>query len=183
MFVNRKIEKGGIHGKSKPGLLYRQGRLCSRGSRLGSGDVYKRQTLSRQKVQSLIELLPDTLIVVDEAYMEFSPNESVLDLTGQYDHLIVLKTCSKALGLAGLRLGFAVADKTLAKALQAVKSPYSVNALSQAVGEAVLENSRLGEFLSLIHILLSSGTSAQIPGDIRTDSWNVPYALPHFSLA
>ena len=103
-------------------------------------------TLSRQKVQSLIELLPDTLIVVDEAYMEFSPNESVLDLTGQYDHLIVLKTCSKALGLAGIRLGFAVADKTITKALQAVKSPYNVNALSQAVGKAVLENSRLGEF-------------------------------------
>lgn len=103
-------------------------------------------TLSRQKVQSLIELLPDTLIVVDEAYMEFSPNESVLDLTGQYDHLIVLKTCSKALGLAGIRLGFAVADKTITKALQAVKSPYNVNALSQAVGEAVLENSQLGEF-------------------------------------
>ena len=103
-------------------------------------------TLPKKQVQALIEALPDTLVIVDEAYMEFSRDESVLGLVGQYDNLIVLKTCSKALGLAGIRLGFAVAGETITRALQAVKSPYNVNSLTQAVGKAVLESSDLCDF-------------------------------------
>ena len=103
-------------------------------------------TLPRQEVQRILQALPDTLVVVDEAYMEFSPDESMLGLVGEYDNLIVLKTCSKALGLAGIRLGFAVSGEPVTRALQAVKSPYNVNALSQAVGKAVLESSQLCDF-------------------------------------
>ena len=103
-------------------------------------------TLPRQEVQRTLQALPDTLVVVDEAYMEFSPDESMLGLVGEYDNLIVLKTCSKALGLAGIRLGFAVSGEPVTRALQAVKSPYNVNALSQAVGKAVLESSQLCDF-------------------------------------
>lgn len=74
----------------------------------------------------------DCLVVADEAYMDFSEG-SILRLAETYDNLIVLKTCSK-IGMAGIRLGFAVANPTLTRALQAVRSPYNVNSMTQAAG-------------------------------------------------
>ena len=90
--------------------------------------------------ESILKLIAETdaLVVVDEAYMDFFGN-SILDEVPNCDNLIVLRTCSKAIGLASLRLGFAVANPTLTKVLQAVKSPYNVNAVSQAIGVALLE--------------------------------------------
>lgn len=80
-----------------------------------------------------------SLVVVDEAYMEFF-NDSVLPDLPKYDNLIVLKTCSKAIGCAAIRLGFAVASETVTRAILAVKSPYNVNAITQTVGEVMFEN-------------------------------------------
>lgn len=71
--------------------------------------------------------------------MDFA-EESILSAAHEYPNLIVLRTCSKAIGLAGLRLGFAVAGETITRALHAVKSPYNVNALSQSVGTAILSD-------------------------------------------
>lgn len=76
----------------------------------------------------------DSLVVLDEAYMDFAEDESLLGEFEKYDNLIILKTCSKALGSAALRLGFAVANKTLTNVIRAVKSPYNVNSVSQALG-------------------------------------------------
>lgn len=98
--------------------------------------------LRAEEVRKLCDALPDCLIVADEAYMEFCRERalySVLPFVGEHDNLIVLKTCSKAIGLAALRLGFAVANERLTRALRAAKSPYNVNALTQAAAEAVLE--------------------------------------------
>lgn len=79
----------------------------------------------------------DSLVVLDEAYMDFAEDESLLGEFQNYDNLIILKTCSKALGSAALRLGFAVANKTLTNVIRAVKSPYNVNSVSQALGEVL----------------------------------------------
>ena len=79
----------------------------------------------------------DALVVLDEAYMDFAEDESLLGEFENYDNLIILKTCSKALGSAALRLGFAVANKTLTNVIRAVKSPYNVNSVSQALGEVL----------------------------------------------
>lgn len=92
--------------------------------------------LPREQVRRLITET-DALIVLDEAYMDFW-DQSLLDEVNQYDNLIILKTCSKAIGLASLRVGFAVANQTLTRALRAVKSPYNVGTLPQAVAAAVL---------------------------------------------
>ncbi len=78
------------------------------------------------------------LVVVDEAYMEFA-DESVLGLVGELPNLIVLKTCSKAVGLAGARVGFAAGTEEAVRVLYSVKSPYNVNSFSQALAQAVLE--------------------------------------------
>ena len=79
----------------------------------------------------------EALVVLDEAYMDFAGDESLLSEFENYDNLIILKTCSKALGSAALRLGFAVANKTLTNVIRAVKSPYNVNSVSQALGEVL----------------------------------------------
>ena len=77
------------------------------------------------------------LVIVDEAYMDFW-DQSILDEIGNYDNLIILKTCSKAIGLAAIRFGFAVASPTITKALRAVKSPYNTDTISQTIAAAVL---------------------------------------------
>ena len=70
-------------------------------------------------------------------------DQSLLGEAQEYDNLIVLKTCSKAFGMAGIRLGFAVANPTATRAIQAVKSPYNVNSITQEVGTAVLREQEL----------------------------------------
>ncbi|MBQ3140866.1 MAG: histidinol-phosphate aminotransferase family protein [Clostridia bacterium] len=77
----------------------------------------------------------DCVVIVDEAYMDFW-DESLLPEAAQYDNLIVLRTLSKV-GYAAYRLGFAVANAELTALIRAVKSPYNINSLSQAAGEAV----------------------------------------------
>lgn len=89
------------------------------------------QAAAMEEMLKIVESL-DCLVVVDEAYMDFSEG-SILRLTEQYDNLIVLKTCSKV-GMAAIRLGFAVANPVLTKVLQAVRSPYNINSMTQAAG-------------------------------------------------
>ena len=92
--------------------------------------------LSREDVRRIVQAC-GCLVVLDEAYMDFS-DQSLIQEAADSDHLIVLRTCSKMLGLAGLRLGFLIAGDTITRAFRACKSPYNVNALSQAAGETVL---------------------------------------------
>lgn len=96
--------------------------------------------LRREVVQILDYVaahLENCLMIIDEAYMEFS-DQSILDLAAQYDNVIVLKTCSKALGSAAIRLGFAVSSDKIIGALNAVRSPYNINMVTQAVGALLL---------------------------------------------
>ena len=81
----------------------------------------------------------NSLVVLDEAYMDFW-SESLIDKAEKYDNLIVFRTASKMVGSAALRLGFAVANKKITNGLRAVKSPYNVNSVSQAIGEIVYNN-------------------------------------------
>jgi histidinol-phosphate aminotransferase len=83
----------------------------------------------------------DALIIVDEAYMDFS-NQSVLKEAQEKENLIVLRTCSKALGCAGIRLGFAVSSKRLAGLLNALRPPYNLNVLTEAAGKVVLSEKK-----------------------------------------
>lgn len=83
----------------------------------------------------------DALVILDEAYMDFWGEEnSLLCEVNDYDNLVVFRTASKAIGSAALRLGFAVANESITKAIMAVKSPYNVNSLSQAIGTELYKN-------------------------------------------
>lgn len=94
--------------------------------------------LSSKEVLRLVDST-EVLVIVDEAYMEFY-GDSVLLAVADRENLIVLKTCSKALGMASIRLGFAVTNPKLAQMLRTVKSPYNVSGITQAIGEQLLSD-------------------------------------------
>ncbi|MDE1327484.1 histidinol-phosphate transaminase [Vibrio aestuarianus] len=76
---------------------------------------------------SLLEMTKDRAIVVmDEAYIDFCPEASTVDLLAKYPNLAILRTLSKAFALAGLRCGFTLANKELIDVLQKVIAPYPV---------------------------------------------------------
>ena len=70
------------------------------------------------------------IVVVDEAYIEFSGKASCIELLEKYPNLIVLQTFSKAWGMAGARVGIAYSSKEIIKLINTVKAPYNVNSLS-----------------------------------------------------
>ncbi len=92
--------------------------------------------LNKQDVKKIITST-DALIILDEAYMDFW-SESLLDEHEKYNNIIILKTCSKAFGLASIRLGFAISNKEIITALKSVKSPYNLNSLTQAIACDIL---------------------------------------------
>ncbi len=89
-------------------------------------------------------------MVLDEAYMDFW-DQSLLSEVCEYDNLLILRTCSKALGMASLRLGFAVGNPTLTRALWAVKSPYNINSFTQAMGAVVLREKEWAQRALSLH--------------------------------
>ena len=100
----------------------------------------------KSDIAALAAACPDTLFVIDEAYMDFAgafSSESFLSDIGAYANIVLLKTMSKAIGAAALRLGFLVADERFCRMFSAVKSPYNVNSVSQSFGTALLERADL----------------------------------------
>ncbi|MDI6453624.1 histidinol-phosphate transaminase [Peloplasma aerotolerans] len=90
----------------------------------------------------IIELVQNTksLIVLDEAYIEFSSDQdSLVSYVESFDNLIVLRTLSKAFGLAGARLGYLVSNQDIIHALNTVKSPYNLNSITQFIGIQALK--------------------------------------------
>jgi histidinol-phosphate aminotransferase len=81
-------------------------------------------------------------VILDEAYIEFQTHDdpdATLDLLADLPNLVVLRTFSKIYGLAGLRVGYALGSPKFRAAIDAVRQPFSVNALAQAAGaEAIL---------------------------------------------
>lgn len=92
-----------------------------------------------EKQITKIAQLSKGVVVVDEAYYEFY-GESVINLVNEYENLIVLRTFSKAYGLAGARVGYGVASKQLMDILYKVKPPYNVASLSQIAAKVCLIN-------------------------------------------
>lgn len=93
---------------------------------------------------------PSTLFVVDEAYLAFAPGvPSALTLAA--DNVLVLRSMTKDYALAGLRLGYAVADEAIIDALVRVRPPWNVNAMAQAAGVAALaEDAYVSECLTRV---------------------------------
>jgi len=98
--------------------------------------------LSIYTIEALLNRVPDTLVLVDEAYVDFGA-QSAIKLVDKYPNLIVTQTFSKSRSLAGLRLGAAFANADLIEALLRVKNSfnsYPVDALAQQAGIASIED-------------------------------------------
>ncbi|MEU7966155.1 histidinol-phosphate transaminase [Streptomyces sp. NPDC049097] len=80
-----------------------------------------------------------SMVVVDEAYIEFSHGSSLLPLIAGRPHLVLSRTMSKAFGAAGLRLGYLAAHPAVVDAVQLVRLPYHLSAITQATALAALE--------------------------------------------
>ena len=90
------------------------------------------------EIEDLAKVVPG-LLVVDEAYAEFSDEISAVTLIEKYPNVVVIRTMSKAFSFAGVRLGYLVADKSAVDALFLVRLPYHLSALTQAAAEVALE--------------------------------------------
>lgn len=96
--------------------------------------------MSEADVRRIVEAAPRALVVLDEAYVHYSDTPGYIHLARDYEHLAVLRTFSKAFGLAGLRIGFGVAPKTVIDALLAVKTTWNMGQLQIAGGVAALDD-------------------------------------------
>lgn len=120
--VDKILEK--ITGKTK--LVF----VCSPNNPTGS-------TISEEGLKEILDR--DVAVILDEAYAEFSSG-SFVKLVREYKNLVVLRTFSKAFGLAGLRAGYGIADSAIIAYMLRIKIPFSVNILAQKAAIAALED-------------------------------------------
>ncbi|MEE1494305.1 MAG: histidinol-phosphate transaminase [Anaerostipes hadrus] len=98
--------------------------------------------LSLEVVEDIIKHNQDVVVIVDEAYIDFG-GDTAKELTRKYDNVLVVQTYSKSRSLAGLRIGYAIGNKELIKAMNDVKysyNSYTMNEPSIVLGTAVLED-------------------------------------------
>ncbi len=97
------------------------------------------KSLTFDEVRLIVES-SDAIVLVDEAYIEFSSQRSILELIDELSNLVVLRTMSKALALAGIRIGFAVANPVLMAELAKPKIPFASSRLAEITLTKVLAN-------------------------------------------
>ena len=94
--------------------------------------------VSERFIERLVSL--PVLVVIDEAYIEFSDFHSLAKLVPQYENFVVLRTFSKAYGLGGLRVGYGIMPNDIRKVLVSIKQPYNVNIAGQKAAFAALSS-------------------------------------------
>jgi histidinol-phosphate aminotransferase len=140
-----------------------------------TGTVVRREELER-----FLDRVPDdVLVVLDEAYREFIRDVRVPDGVELYrrrPNVCVLRTFSKAYGLAGLRVGFAIAHEPVAAALRKTAVPFGVSQLAQEAAIASLraEDELLGRVGSLV------GERTRVVDALRAQGWTVPETQANF---
>ncbi len=95
--------------------------------------------INREDIETVLANF-NGLVVVDEAYINFSRQKSFIQELTEYSNLVVLQTLSKAWGLAGLRIGMAFASEEIIELLNRVKPPYNINEASQKLALEALNN-------------------------------------------
>ncbi len=136
--------------------------------------------MGREEVERFLDRIPpDVLVVIDEAYREFVRDDRAadgLDLYRDRPNVCVLRTFSKAYGLAGLRVGFAVAHQPVADALRKTQVPFGVSGVAQAAAVASLQAE--SELLERVEALVAERT--RVYGELRAQGWDVPPSEANF---
>jgi histidinol-phosphate aminotransferase len=134
----------------------------------------------REELTAFLDQVPaDCLVVLDEAYREYIRDENVPDGTDLYrdrPNVAVLRTFSKAYGLAGLRVGFVIAHEPVAQAVRKTMLPFSVNAVAQAAAIASLEAE--DELLERVETVVKE--RARVTEALKADGWTVPETEANF---
>ncbi len=137
------------------------------------------QVLSIETIGAWADAHPETLFIVDEAYLAFVGGmESALQL--RRVNILVLRSMTKDYALAGLRLGYAVGDEQVIQKLTAIRPPWNVNALAQAAGLAALNDEThqqvtLAQLQEEKHLLLEGLTALEFaPLPSRTQFFLIP---------
>lgn len=107
--------------------------------------------LRRDDVKYLCEIFPG-IVLLDEAYIDFASGGTMIDMISEYPNLVILRTLSKGWGLAGIRLGYAVASPAVISWLFKVKPPYNINTLTSHY--ALLALDRIDEHNQTIEAIL-----------------------------
>jgi histidinol-phosphate aminotransferase len=135
-----------------------------------------------EELESFLDRVPpDVLVVLDEAYVEFVRDEKTpdgVDLWRHRPNLAVLRTFSKAYGLAGLRVGYAVAHPPLADAVRATALPFGVSTIAQEAAIASLEPAAEAELLERVQRLVSE--RERVVTGLRDLGWPTPDAQGNF---
>jgi histidinol-phosphate aminotransferase len=106
--------------------------LCSPNNPTGN-------SFSRKDLIDLIESF-NGVVVIDEAYIDFSSNSSLVSLINKYNNLIVTQTMSKAFGMAGIRLGMGFSNNKIVNYINKIKPPYNINLLTEKRALKELKN-------------------------------------------
>lgn len=129
-----------MNSSKKSNIVY----ICSPNN--PTGNQFDKETMI-----DIVESLNDKLIIVDEAYVEFG-NYSLSQFVTKYDNLVVLRTMSKAFGLAGARIGYLISQENLAEIFRThVQSPYPINSLSLTVATSALSSYQY--FLEIVQLI------------------------------
>ncbi|NTV47177.1 MAG: pyridoxal phosphate-dependent class II aminotransferase [Chlorobiales bacterium] len=121
------------------------------------------ELFSLAEIEQLLARFPKTVVVIDEAFIEFTanPSQTVLELLSSHSNLVVLRSMTKLFAIPGLRLGYILADERLIKKLEALKQPWSVNTFAIEAGKFVIDNypdtvPNLAELLGQTKVFASS---------------------------
>ena len=95
--------------------------------------------VERQDIIRILEKAKNSIVLIDEAYFQFS-NKSCRDLINSYNNLIIVQTFSKGFGLAGVRLGYIISNEDVIQNLKKIVLPFEVNVLSIIAGSAALDD-------------------------------------------
>ena len=96
-------------------------------------------SINRDDIETILANF-NGLVVIDEAYINYSRQKTFIQELTEYSNLVVLQTLSKAWGLAGLRIGMAFASEEIIEIFNKVKPPYNINEASQALALQALQN-------------------------------------------
>ncbi|MCP9440080.1 MAG: aminotransferase class I/II-fold pyridoxal phosphate-dependent enzyme [Nitrospira sp.] len=95
--------------------------------------------IARSDVRDICRAFPDALVILDQAYVDFSPDASCVDLIRDCDNLAITRTFSKAFSLAGMRLGYIVADHGILKQVAKIRNGKNLGMLAQKLGVELLK--------------------------------------------
>lgn len=101
------------------------------------------QVIDSDFIKKLLSL--PILVVIDEAYIEFSNEKSMANEVSSYENLIILRTFSKAYALGGARIGYGIVPQSVRRTLLSIKQPYNVNGIAQILAYKALKNTKISE--------------------------------------